>query len=111
MIVTLLLDATELQLILPSIKAQLRRTYTRSMIFGSALACLILFTASPSRAQENYFVTYSHELEEPGNLEIEAKNVIGAPKGGNAFAATALEFEYGVKTWWTTEIYLDGQTT
>ena len=21
------------------------------------------------------------------------------------------EFEYGVKAWWTTELYLDGQTT
>lgn len=63
------------------------------------------------RAQENYLVTYSHELEEPGNLEIAAKNVVGAPKGGNPFAATALEFEYGMKTWWTTELYLDGQTT
>src|SRR5271165_2406814 len=62
-------------------------------------------------AQENYFVTYSHELEEPDNLEIAAKSVTGAPKGGNPFVATALEFEYGVKTWWTSELYLDGQTT
>lgn len=63
------------------------------------------------RAQENYFVTYSQELEEPGNLEIAAKSVTGAPQGGNPFVATALEFEYGVKAWWTTELYLDGQTT
>jgi hypothetical protein len=62
-------------------------------------------------AQENYFVTYSHELEEPGDLEIAAKSITAAPKGGNPFVATALEFEYGVKAWWTTELYLDGQTT
>ena len=62
-------------------------------------------------AQENYFVTYSQELEEPGNLEIAAKSITGSPKGGNPFVATALEFEYGLKTWWTTEVYLDGQTT
>jgi hypothetical protein len=61
--------------------------------------------------QENYFVTYSHELEEPGNLEIAAKSIIGAPKGGNPFVATAVEFEYGINGWWTTELYLDGQTT
>ena len=30
---------------------------------------------------------------------------------GNPFVATALEFEYGIKAWWTTELYLDGQTT
>jgi hypothetical protein len=71
----------------------------------------VLSVPAPLRAQENYFITYSQELEEPGNLEIAAKNVTGAPKGGNPFVATALEFEYGVKSWWTTELYLDGQTT
>jgi hypothetical protein len=63
------------------------------------------------QAQENYFVTYSHEMEEPGNLEIEITNVTGSPKGGNPFVASALELEYGLKTWWTAELYLDGQTT
>jgi hypothetical protein len=62
-------------------------------------------------AQENYFVTYSHQLEEPGNLEIAAKSVTGSPRGGNPFVATALEFEYGINGWWTAELYLDGQTT
>jgi hypothetical protein len=77
-----------------------------------ALVCLAMLAVVPRlHAQENYFVTYSQELEEPGNLEIAAKSVTGAPKGGNPFAATAVEFEYGVKTWWTTELYLDGQTT
>lgn len=56
-------------------------------------------------------MTYSHEMEEPGNLEIAAKSVTGAPQGGDAFLATAVELEYGIKTWWTTELYLDGQTT
>jgi hypothetical protein len=64
-----------------------------------------------SYAQENYFVTYSHQLEEPGNLEIAAKSVTGSPRGGNPFVATALEFEYGVNGWWTAELYLDGQST
>ena len=44
------------------------------------------------QAQETYFVTYSHEMEEPGNLEIAAKSLAGAPKGGNPFVATAVEF-------------------
>jgi hypothetical protein len=80
---------------------------------GVWIACVfaMLALASSVEAQEYYFVTYSHEMEEPGNLEIAAKNVTGAPKGGNTFAATALEFEYGAKTWLTTELYLDGQTT
>ncbi len=65
----------------------------------------------PAHAQDNYFVTYSHELEDPGTLKISAKNITGSPKGGDAFVASALEFEYGIKPWWTTEFYLDGQTT
>jgi hypothetical protein len=81
----------------------------RALFFVFAVAMMAMIPAL--HAQENYFVTYSHEMEEPGNLEIAAKSITGAPKGGNAFAATALEFEYGVKTWWTSEIYLDGQTT
>jgi hypothetical protein len=62
-------------------------------------------------AQETYFVTYSHQLEEPGNLEVENKAIGGSPRGGNGFVANALELEYGVKAWWTTELYLDGQST
>jgi len=76
-----------------------------------AVALLAFASAGSLRAQENYFVTYSHQLEEPGNLEIESKSITGSPGGGNPFVATALEFEYGVRTWWTAELYLDGQTT
>jgi hypothetical protein len=65
-----------------------------------------------SHAQERpYFVTYSQDMEEPGNLDIESFNVVGNPKGGNAFLGSDMELEYGVKTWWTTEFYLDGQVT
>ena len=84
---------------------------TYRYIMRSVFFLLALALALPLHAQENYFVTYSHELEEPGNLEIEAKSITGNPNGGNPFVATALELEYGVKTWWTTELYLDGQTT
>src|SRR5882762_11387963 len=74
------------------------------------LAVLVL-SFIPAHAQDNYFVTYSHELADPGTLEISAKNITGSPKGGDAFVASALEFEYGIKTWWTSEFYLEGQTT
>jgi len=63
-------------------------------------------------AQERpYFVTYSHILEEPGNLEVAVKGVSGAPAGSSAFGSGALELEYGATGWWTTELYLTGQTT
>jgi len=72
---------------------------------------LLLGVAVGARAQEAYFVTYSHEMEEPGNLEVANKSVTGSPAGGNSFLGSALEFEYGAKGWWTTELYLDGQST
>ncbi len=58
-----------------------------------------------------YFVTYSHDLEEPGNLEIETKTALARPDSSSRYGATAFEFEYGTRAWWTTELYLDGQAT
>src|SRR5262249_15829643 len=63
---------------------------------------LFLFLAFPSSglAQEYpYFVTYSHHMEEPGNLEIAVKSAAGNPPVGNSFVGASMEFEYGVKGW------------
>src|ERR1700680_2469194 len=77
------------------------------------LFLLILLSAAPKiRAQENpYIVAYSHDLEEPGNLEIEYLSTYGTQRAGSDFHAFWAEFEYGATAWWTTEVYLDGQTT
>jgi hypothetical protein len=72
----------------------------------------LLALAAGAWAQERpYFVTYSHEMEEPGNLEIEMFNADGRPQEGNRFVGSSMEFEYGAKAWWTSEFYLDGQLT
>jgi len=87
----------------------LSTTRSRKLYRAAALALLILPAA---HAQDKpYFVTYSHDLEEPGNLEIEIKTALAQPGGGNRFGATAMEFEYGARAWWTTELYLDVQAT
>jgi hypothetical protein len=62
-------------------------------------------------AEGPFFITYTHQMEEPRNLEITTKNVIGKPGEGNRFLGTAAELEYGVNALWTTELYLDGQAT
>ena len=73
---------------------------------------LAILIPTVGRALEKpYFVTYSHDLEEPGNLEIETKTALARPDGGNRYGATAMELEYGTRAWWTTELYLDGQAT
>jgi hypothetical protein len=66
-----------------------------------------------SFAQESpYFVTYDHHLEEPGNLEIETSSTIGVPRSSQrTFFAPYTEIEYGVTSRWTSELYLEGQTT
>ena len=72
-----------------------------------------LFFCRPALlAQESpYIVTYDHYLEEPGSLEVEYFSTFGTQRGGNDFHAFWAEFEYGATAWWTTELYLDGQTT
>jgi len=63
-------------------------------------------------AQEShYFITYDHHMEEPGNLEVEFEPTTARPSGGNRFYSGLTEFEYGTTGWWTTEVYLEGQST
>lgn len=72
----------------------------------------LLAFAGFARAQEPpYFVTYSELLEEPGNLEIALKSLAGSPQDQHAFYSPTIELEYGAKSWWTTELYLQGQAT
>lgn len=76
------------------------------------LVLFLLGTAFRCHSQENpYFVTYDHYLEEPGSLEVEYFSTFGTQRAGNDFHAYWTEFEYGATAWWTTEFYLDGQTT
>jgi len=86
----------------------------RSVRYFRAIFFLVSLTlASPAvRGQESpYIVTYDHYLEEPGNLEIEYFSSFGTQRGGNDFHAFWAEFEYGAKAWWTTELYVEGQST
>jgi len=63
-------------------------------------------------AQESpYFVTYDHYLEEPGSLEVGSFSNFSTQRRGGDFVAYWLELEYGATAWWTTELYLDGQST
>jgi hypothetical protein len=75
-------------------------------------AILLFLTTGAVMAQESpYFITYDHHMEEPGFLEISLSPVFAAPKQGNRSVATTIELEYGTRGWWTTALYLDGQST
>jgi hypothetical protein len=77
------------------------------------LCLFALFSVLACSAQESpYFVTYDHHMEEPGNLEIELSSTTDVPRSGQRFYfAPWTEFEYGVTARWTTELYLEGQST
>ena len=75
------------------------------LLLCSSSLCLVWAQEGP------YIVTYNHYLEEPGNLEVEYFSTFGTQRGGNDFHAFWTEFEYGATAWWTTELYVDGQTT
>ena len=84
-------------------------TLLRLPFFSALLAAILTL---PSHAQESpYIVTYNHYLEEPGSLEVEYFSNLGTQRAGSNFHAFWLECEYGATAWWTTELYLDGQTT
>lgn len=82
----------------------------RFFFFGTLTVLLAL---ASSTAQEGpYFVTYDHHMEEPGNLEIETSSTVAIPRSGQKFyLAPWVEFEYGVTARWTSELYLEGQST
>jgi hypothetical protein len=73
----------------------------------------LLLVSAPLLAQESpFFVTYTHHMEEPGNLDVEMSTTMGVPKAGqNFYSAPYLELEYGVTARWTSELYLEGQST
>lgn len=81
--------------------------------YGAVLFAVMLILTPMLMSQESpYFVTYDHHLEEPRNLEIGTSATLGTPGAGQAtFFAPYMELEYGVKAWWTSELYLEGQST
>jgi hypothetical protein len=94
-----------------AISEPIRQKYP-GLSFLVLLFSFLFFCRPALLAQENpYIVTYNHYLEEPGSLEVEYSSTFGTQRGGNDFHAFWAEFEYGATAWWTTELYVDGQTT
>src|SRR5947199_4103201 len=73
---------------------------------------LLLLQVSAGAQESPFFITYSHHMEEPGNLDLEVSTTNGIPRSGqNAYIAPYVELEYGVTARWTSELYLEGQST
>jgi hypothetical protein len=81
------------------------RRATLVIALAALVPCAVQAQERPS------FITYNHHMEEPGAFEAGLTPVIGTQRGGGAFIASWLELEYGVRAWWTAELYLDGQAT
>jgi hypothetical protein len=102
------LDATDLQLT----TAQCSTRKCGFLVRLLTLAAVFVALSPGAFAQERpFFITYTHQMEEPGSLEIATNPVFGTQRAGGRFLSSWTEFEYGVNGWWTTEFYLDFQTT
>jgi hypothetical protein len=74
--------------------------------------CLIASNKTVGAQESPLFVTYTHHMEEPGNLDVETSTTMGVPRKGHRFyAAPYMELEYGVTAQWTSELYLESQST
>jgi hypothetical protein len=84
----------------------------RNSVLKLAFLSLALISATVCSAQESpFFVTYTHHMEEPGNLDVETSATPGVPRSGQRFyVAPYLELEYGFTAQWTSEIYLEGDS-
>ena len=91
----------------------LKRSSVRRLTFVVLMltCCMSAWRVASAQQEPPYFVTYSSVLEEPGNLEVESQNIAAGIKNANGFFAPTVEFEYGVRAWWTSEVYLQGQAT
>lgn len=89
----------------------------RSSIFSRLLLAFYFFCSigvvfpKLAKADKPYFVAYDDGMEEPGNLEISFNPLLALPHTAPNFLGGWTEFEYGAKGWWTTEFYLDAQST
>jgi hypothetical protein len=73
---------------------------------------IVLLTGVSFAQESPFFVTYTHHMEEPGNLDVEISSTSGIPRAGQkSYFAPYLELEYGATAQWTTELYLEGQST
>jgi hypothetical protein len=83
-------------------------------VWNCVLCLLLTFcgVATASAQERPYFVTYTHYLEEQGNLEVAFANTTGVPKNDHAvYNAPWLELEYGLTGWWTAELYIEAVMT
>lgn len=81
-------------------------------LFRAALFTLVAMLRISAAQESPFFVTYTHHMEEPGNLDVEVSSTNGVPRNGQQFyAAPYMELEYGVTARWTSELYLEGQST
>lgn len=71
--------------------------------------CSLLFVLPAAAQHSPYFVTYDHQMEEPGNLEITSQATVGIQKHDLPnYWAPLVELEYGATGWWSTSLYLEG---
>jgi hypothetical protein len=72
-------------------------------------AAWMSLAAATLSAADPFFVTYSHELQPQGDLEVSLRTLAGGWKTADWFDSETVEFEYGATDRWTTSVYLDAE--
>jgi hypothetical protein len=83
----------------------------KPLLFALVFFSVILWSEISTAQESPFFVTYTHHLEEPGNLDVETSSTAGIPRNSQRFYfAPYMELEYGVTARWTSELYLESQS-
>jgi hypothetical protein len=80
--------------------------HVRCFLRSSTVALLAIAVPAPAAGGDGpFFVTYSHVMEAPTDLEVSLTAT--ARNSSGLTGSTLVEFEYGLSARWTTSIYLD----
>jgi hypothetical protein len=88
-------------------------TPSRTASYALGLLFSLVFPAGVAFAQEQperpYFVTYDDHVEKRGELELSLVTTTGDVRNeATRYYAPWMELEYGVTSWWTSELYIEG---
>jgi hypothetical protein len=81
----------------------------KRLLFTSVAA--LCFAGLSPAADEPYFTTYTSAPVEPGSLGLALNQAAGSPSHDHGIIGSYIEAEYGLRKWWTAEVWLAGEDT
>jgi len=84
--------------------------YALTLLFSLVSSVKVTFAQEqPEQTERPYFVTYDDHIENRGELELSLVTTTANARGESTrYYAPWMELEYGVTSWWTSELYIEG---